>query len=132
MLVPLLHGTNKLVDWVSSFEGIKPFIENPTEHPAINYRHVPVKSLYELRLLIGSMDNFVPLCTVPVLILQGDNDPVVSFKSAQEIMNKLTCKNKQMKVIASNRHGILMENIGGTWESIDAFMKECVDETNTK
>lgn len=132
MLVPLLHGTNKLVDWVSSFEGIKPFIENPTEHPLINYRHVPVKSLYELRLLIGSMDDFVPLCTVPVLILQGDNDPVVSFKSAQEVMNKLTCKNKQLKVITSNRHGILMENIGGTWESIDEFMKVCIDETNKK
>lgn len=132
MLVPLLHGTNKLVDWISSFEGIKPFIENATEHPTVNYRHVPVKALYELRLLIEGMNEFVPLCTVPVLVLQGDNDPVVSFKSAQEVMNKLTCKNKQLKVIPSNRHGILMENIGGIWESIDEFMKACIDETKAK
>jgi esterase/lipase len=131
-MVPLIHGTNKLVDWLSSYEGIKPFFENDTEHPAINYRHVPVKSLYELRLLIENMDDFAPHCTVPVLVLQGDNDPVVSFKSAQEIMGKLTCKNKQLKIINSKRHGILMENIGGTWESIDVFMKECVSETNTK
>ena len=55
MLVPLLHGTNKLVDWLSSFEGVKSFIENPTEHPDVNYRNVPVKSLYELRLLIEAM-----------------------------------------------------------------------------
>jgi esterase/lipase len=132
MLVPLLHGTNKLVDWLSSFEGVKPFIENPTEHPLINYRHVPVKALYELRLLIDSMDDFVRLCTVPVLVLQGDNDPVVSFRSAQDVMTKLTCQNKQLKVISSNRHGILMDNIGGTWESIDEFMKDCIAETNTK
>jgi esterase/lipase len=131
MLVPLLHGTNKLVDWLSSFEGVKPFIENPTEHPDVNYRNVPVKGLYELRQLIDRMDDFASLCTVPVLVLQGDNDPVVAFKSAEEIMGKLTCK-KQLKVIPSNRHGILMENIGGTWESIDGFMKECVSETNVK
>lgn len=128
-LIPLIHGTNRLVDWLSSFEGIKPFFENDTEHPTINYRHVPVKSLYELRRLIENMDNFAPLCTVPVLILQGDNDPVVSFKSAQEIMGKLTCKNKQLKIITSNRHGMLMDNIGGTWESIDEFMKGCINET---
>ena len=132
MLVPLLHGTNKLVDWLSSFEGIKSFIENPTEHPLVNYRNVPVKSLYELRQLIEQMNDFAPKCTVPVLILQGDDDPVVSFKSAQEIMGKLTCKNKQLKMIPSTRHGILMDNIGGTWENIDEFMKSCVGETNTK
>jgi esterase/lipase len=130
MLVPLLHGTNKLVDWLSSFEGVKPFIENPTEHPLINYRHVPVKSLYELRLLIESMNDFLPLCKIPVLVLQGDNDPVVSFKSAQEVMNKLTCKSKQLKLIPSNLHGILTDNIGGTWESIDEFMKNCLKEAN--
>jgi esterase/lipase len=132
MLVPLLHGTNKLVDWLSSFEGVKPFIENPTEHPHVNYRNVPVKGLYELRQLIESMDNFVPLCTSPVLVLQGDNDPVVAFKSAEELMKKLTCKNKQLKIIPSTRHGILMENIGSTWESIDEFMKDCITETNEK
>ncbi len=132
MLVPLLHGTNKLVDWLSSFEGVKSFIENATEHPTVNYRNVPIKSLYELRQLIAEMDDFVPLCTAPVLVLQGNNDPVVASKSADEIMNKLRCLNKQLKIINSNRHGILMENIGGTWESIDAFMKECAGETNTK
>jgi esterase/lipase len=130
MMVPLIHGTNKLVDWISSFEGIKPFFENATEHPTINYRHVPVKSLYELRLLIENIDDFAPLCTVPVLVLQGNNDPVVSFKSADEIMGKLTCKSKQRVTINSNRHGILMENIGGTWESIDEFMHTCINETN--
>ncbi|MEQ1557365.1 MAG: alpha/beta fold hydrolase [Methyloglobulus sp.] len=130
MLVPLLHGTNKLVDWLSSYEGIKPFIENPTEHPDINYRHVPVKSLYELRLLIESMNEFVPLCKVPTLVLQGNEDPVVSVKSAQEVTNKLTAANKLLKIVPSKRHGILMENIGGTWESIDEFMNSCIEETN--
>jgi esterase/lipase len=130
MLVPLLHGTNKLVDWVSSYEGIKPFIENIPEHPTVNYRNTPVKSLYELRLLIQHMDDFLPKIKIPVLVLHGDHDPVVAFKSAVELVSKLKTPNKQLKAINSDRHGILMENIGGTWDAINDFMVSCINETN--
>jgi esterase/lipase len=125
MLVSLLHGVNKLVDWMSSYEGVTPFIKNGTEHPLINYRHVPVKSLYELRRLIQDMDDFLPLCNIPVLILHGQHDPIVSASSASDIMDKLATKNKQLKIIDSNRHGILMENIGGIWSYINDFMSTC-------
>ncbi|MGZ8162447.1 MAG: alpha/beta fold hydrolase [Methylobacter sp.] len=131
MLVPLLHGTNKLVDWVSSYEGIKPFIENISEHPSVNYRNTPVKCLYELRLLIQQMDEFLPKIQIPVLILHGDHDPIVAFKSALELMGKLKTPNKQLKIINSNRHGILMENIGGTWDAINEFIVSCIKETDT-
>jgi esterase/lipase len=129
VLVSLLYGANKLVDWVSSYDGVKPFIENGTEHPLINYRHVPVKSLYELRRLIHDMDNFLPNCKIPVLVLHGDQDPVVSVESAREIMQMLKAGNRQLKIIDSNRHGILMENIGGTWSVINDFMMSCIAET---
>ncbi|OYV17478.1 MAG: alpha/beta hydrolase [Methylococcaceae bacterium NSM2-1] len=129
VLVSLLYGANKIVDWVSSYDGIKPFIENGTEHPLINYRHVPVKSLYELRRLIHDMDEFLPLCKIPILILHGDQDPVVSVNSALEIMDKLENGNRQLNIIDSNRHGILMENIGGTWSVINDFMISCIAET---
>lgn len=128
--IPLLHGTNKLVDMITSFEGLKPFVENETEHPDVNYNHVPVKSLYELSLLIDEMENAAPHCQVPILIVQGDNDPVVSYKSAEDFMRKLTSKNKRLHKIHSNRHGMLMENIGGTWEAINQFIKSCTDATN--
>ena len=71
--------------------------------------------------------------TVPTLLLQGDKDPVVSAKSAQDIMEKMTaCKYKQIKIINSDRHGILNENISDTWAIIDAFMLERRNETNVK
>jgi len=129
MLVSLLYGVNKLVDWVSSYEGVKPFIDNFSEHPSINYRHVPVKGLYELRRLIHDMDDFLPHCNIPVLILHGEHDPIVSVNSATEVMEKLDSKNKQLKIIDSNRHGILMENIGGTWDIINDFMISCIAKT---
>jgi esterase/lipase len=125
MLVPLLHGTNKLVGWVSAFEGVKPFIENnATEHPNINYRNVPVRALYELRLLIAHIDELLPGISMPVQIIYADQDPIVSAKSAPAIFDKLGSKNKKLHVINANRHGVLMENIGGTWRAIDDFLNE--------
>ncbi len=124
MLVPLLHGTNKLVGWVSAFEGVKPFIDNEPEHPAINYRNTPVRALYELRLLIAHLDDLLPLISKPALIVYGDEDPIVSAKGAPIIMDKLGSKHKQIQAIESQRHGILMENINGTWGVIDGFLNE--------
>jgi esterase/lipase len=124
MLVPLLHGTNKLVGWVSAFEGVKPFIDNEPEHPTINYRNTPVRALYELRLLIAKLDELLPLIAIPTLIMYGDEDPVVSPKGAPIIMGKLGSKHKQIQAIKSQRHGILMENIDGTWGAIDGFFNE--------
>lgn len=124
MLVPLLHGTNKLVGWVSAFEGVKPFIDNEPEHPTINYRNTPVRALYELRLLIAHLDELLPLVSMPALIVYGAEDPIVSAKGAPIIMDKLGSEHKQIQAIESQRHGILMENINGTWGVIDGFLNE--------
>jgi esterase/lipase len=132
MLVSLLHGTNTLVDWVSAYEGVKPFIENIQEHPDINYRHIPIKSLYELRRLIHELHDCLPLCTSPVLVMHGDNDPVVAVKSAYKVMDAITHANKQLKIIHSTRHGILMENTDRTWNDIDDFMRSCAARLESK
>ena len=124
MLVPLLHGTNQLVDWVSAYEGVKPFIDNEPEHPAINYRNTPVRALYELRLLIAQFDELLPQISTPVLIMYGDEDPIVSAKGAPIIMDKLGSEHKRIHAIKSDRHGILMENIDGAWRVIDEFLNE--------
>ena len=122
MLVSLLHGTNKLVGWVSAYEGVKPFIDNEPDHPNINYRNVPVRALYELRLLIAQLGGLLSQIRIPVLIMYGDEDPIVSPKGAPVIMDKLGSKHKQISAVKSNRHGILMENIGDAWRIIDDFL----------
>ncbi len=124
MLVPLLHGTNTLVEWVSSLEGVKPFLDNVPEHPTVNYRNTPVRALYELRLLIEHITELLPAVKSPSLIIYGDNDPIVSSKSADMIFERLGAKNKRLQAIASKRHGILMENIANTWTTIDGFLNE--------
>ena len=123
-LIPLLHGSNRLVNWVSSMEGVKPFIENDSEHKTINYKNVPVKSLFELRRLTSNINELFPKITIPTLIIYGDEDPVVHTESADIIMGSLGCKIKELIMIHSDRHGMLMENIGGIWESINKFLKK--------
>lgn len=122
LFIPLLHGTNRLVKWVSSIEGVKPFLENTPEHPTINYSHVPVKSLYELRELMDEVEQQLPDIKIPTLMIFADHDPVVALESAHIILEKIASKDKKLITIHSNRHGILMENIDDTWEAIKLFL----------
>ncbi|MDP2176888.1 alpha/beta fold hydrolase [Methylicorpusculum sp.] len=124
MLVPFLHGTNKLVEWVSSYEGVKPFIENDTEHPDINYRNTPIKSLYELRRLIFDMYELLDAVTAPTLIIQADEDPIVAASGAKELFSLIGSNEKEMEVIQAHHHGILMDNTAGTWALTDRFLNQ--------
>ncbi len=131
LFVPLLHGTNRLVNWVSSIEGVKPFVENFSEHKRINYKNVPIKSLYELRRLMDELvEKQLHNIEMPALIIHADEDPVVDAESADIIMAGLESKCKKSIMIHSDRHGILMENIDGTWEIINNFLeKEILSKT---
>ena len=124
--VPLLHGTNRLVSWVSSMEGVKPFIENSSEHKQINYTNAPVKSLYELRRLTEKVENILTDIEIPTLLVFADEDPVVQFESAALLMDKLGSEDKKLIIIHSDRHGFLMENIDDTWNSINGFLQQTV------
>ncbi|MFK5951276.1 MAG: alpha/beta hydrolase [Methylococcales bacterium] len=124
MLVSLLHNTNVFVEWVSSFEGIKPFLENAPEHPEINYHNVAVRALYELRRLIQQMETLLVDITTATLVLHADQDPVVSVQSAKTVFEKLGSKNKQLHIIESDHHGILMDNQNNTWSIIDGFLEQ--------
>ena len=122
--VPLLHGTNRLVNWLSSIEGVKPFMENEQEHKTINYRNVPVKSLYELGRLTDDVEEHLSEIKIPTLLVYADEDPVVHIESAEIILGKLGAKKKKLITIHSNRHGFLMENVENTWESINIFLSD--------
>jgi esterase/lipase len=126
MLVPLLQAGNDLLAWGPSFAALKPFIENPSEHPNINYRHVPVRSLFELRRLIAKLQGSAARITRPVLLLQAEDDPVVLPESSVILLEQLGSADKQMHWISATRHGILMENAGGIWGTIDGFLGQYV------
>lgn len=126
--VPLVHGANRLLRSISSTEGIMPFRPNQSEHPHINYHQIPVRGLYELRLLADALRKRVADVACPVLLMQGDNDPVVDPESASILTELLAGKDVRTKIISSKRHGILYENIDGAQEHIVEFVSELEDK----
>jgi esterase/lipase len=125
--VPLVHSANRLVRWVSSFEGIKPFQANDSEHPHINYRQMPVRGLYELTVLVDALKASLPRVACPVMLLQGSDDPVVVPTSAEGILKHLGDVPVLLKMIESDRHGIINEDIGGTRAAIIASLQAWTD-----
>jgi len=121
--VPLVHGLNKLADWLPKFEGVMLFRENDSEHPDINYRNVPVHGLYQIRVMTGELQDHLPRIDVPILIIQGDNDPVVEPDSARIIFDGLATRDKALHWVSSSRHGILNEDIGGTCKLLTDFIE---------
>ena len=123
IFVPLVHTANKLVRWVSSFEGIMPFRATQPEHPHINYRNKPVRGLYELRSMLDELDERLADVRCPVTLLQGADDPTVDAESAELIHKKLGALQKEVVMVPATRHGILYEDIGETQERIVSFLE---------
>ena len=130
--VPVLHGANRLVRWVSSFEGVKPFQRSESEHPHINYRHMPVRGLYELTVLVDVLKARVAQVTCPVTLIQASHDPVVVPDGSNTLAEHLAHVPVTLRMIDSGRHGILNEDIGDTRAtvvaSLDAWARPDVED----
>ena len=122
MFAPVIHGANKVAAWTSSSSGVMPFRFGESEHPAINYRHMPVSGLVELRRVIDDLKKNLGKVTAPVAILQGKQDPIVDPSSAEVIFEKIASQKKWLHWVESERHGILHEDIDGTCERLMDFL----------
>ncbi len=130
VFVPLVHGVNRLASWVPTVEGVMPFRPNKPENPDINYRHIPVRGLYELRLTIDEMIRLLPEVTCPTLLVQGSDDPVVEPKSAKLIQAKLKKAPSSLAFVPSDRHGILHGDVGETRHRVESFLNELASEND--
>jgi esterase/lipase len=120
--VPLMHGANRIMNWLSSYEGVMPFRPNESEHPHINYRHIPLRGLYELTRVASHLNGVLDEVRCPVCLLQATGDRVVDPVSASIAYDKLGSVHKELHWIESNRHGILNEDIGETHSRVLDFL----------
>lgn len=127
--VPLLHQANRIVRWVSS-EGLMPFRPNNTEHPDINYAHIPIRALYQLQKFIEHFFKHEARIACPVGLFQSDQDPVVVPSSVERLFDHIESPYKHIEMINSNRHGIVYEDINHTQQKIIALLK--ADEQRTR
>ena len=120
--VPFMHGANRIMGWLSNYEGMMPFRPNDSEHPLINYRNIPLRGLYELTRVAQQLDAVLPSIHCPVTLIQADADQVVDPESARIALRKLASPVKDVHWIPSTRHGILNENVGATHRLILDFL----------
>ncbi|MBI2800802.1 MAG: alpha/beta fold hydrolase [Gammaproteobacteria bacterium] len=120
--VPLVHGANQLIEWVSNHEGVVPFRPTDSEHPQINYRHMPIRGLYELTRMVAHVKKILPNIACPALVIQGTKDQVVDPQSASLVVDHLGSREKHLVWIDSNRHGILYEDVDKTHATVFEFL----------
>jgi len=121
--LPVMHGISKLTEWAYAQEGLMPFRAHDSEHPHINYRHVPIRGLFELRRVADELERHLPELFCPVLLIQGSDDPIIDPAGAQRIHDKIGSSEKSLHTVRSQRHGILSESIGETQELILSFLE---------
>lgn len=121
--VPLMYGANKVVRWLSKYEGVMPFRPTEPEHPHINYRHMPIRGLYELTRLVGHTKSSLSKIDCPVTIVQSEEDHVVEPTSANIIYDSLLTERKHLHWVPSKKHGIVYGNIGNTHQIIGEFVQ---------
>ncbi len=122
IFVPLVHGANTVARWIPSFEGLMPFRLNESEHPAINYRNIPIRGLHELRQMVSHLEDRLAHVECPVQVVQGTDDHVVDARSAEMLIKGLGSDAKTLHMIEADRHGILNEDIGDTQQVVRDFL----------
>ena len=95
-----------------------PFRPNKSEHPHINYHHMPVHGLYELTRMVDALERGLPGIDCPVHLMQADRDPVVVPESVHRIAEGLEGTEPVVRMIGAARHGIVAEDLGGAQDYI--------------
>ena len=123
-VVPTLHVFNEMIAHLHA-KGINEWIENHSENPDINYAKHPLESVAQMEKIMTKVDKRLKSIKAPILILQGDNDPVVNPKSAQFIYNSVKSKWKKLVLVPRKNHTIILgKGSEETFESIHRFIKD--------
>ena len=106
-LVPAVAMWDRLVARVR--RGTKStFVENRPENPHINYTRNPVSGIHELESLMDDVYKLLPDLTIPTMIIQADQDPVVDLKGTRRAFERLGAKQREYLLLKRDRHVIVL------------------------
>ncbi|AKF25017.1 acyltransferase [Sulfurovum lithotrophicum] len=108
-VVPTLHFFNEMISYLNA-KGIKEWIDNSnTEQPEVNYTKHPLSSVAQMEKVMSKTRKALKQIRDPILIIQGDNDPVVKRESARLIYDRVGSKDKKLLLLPRKQHGILSD-----------------------
>jgi esterase/lipase/1-acyl-sn-glycerol-3-phosphate acyltransferase len=123
----LVKGVSLWNDILDSFKIDKvklEYIDNIPENPAINYSRNYLNGVIQLEKLMNKVNDNLKKINNNILIIQGDNDPVVNPKSAEIIYNKIDSA-KTLKYVKSKKHVIILgEQQNETFAIINNFVRQ--------
>ena len=122
-VVPTLHFFNEMVAHLHA-KGIMEWIDNSqTEQPLVNYHKHPLASVSQLEKVMSKVTKSLSRVTAPILIIQGDNDPVVKRESARLIYDGVRSEEKKLLLLPRDRHSILAdEKCEEVFEAVFGFI----------
>ena len=72
---------------------------------------------------MSKVSNSLHKVTAPILIIQGDNDPVVKSESAQLIYDGVDSKKKRLLMLPREKHSILADkSCNEVFEAVERFI----------
>jgi len=104
---PAVALWHNLADKLIKDEGRHYFVSNRPENPHINYVRNPISGVRELIELIDVVSERLSTITMPVLIIQSSDDPVVHPEGSKRLHHKLGSSNKELAIFPYDRHGII-------------------------
>lgn len=110
---------------MSLFDADLEYIDHEPENPQINYSRLYVSTLSQLRKLMAETQKALHNIESPLLVIQGENDPVVNPAGAQVIMESVSSKYKELYVPPRDRHVIITgEGSEEICQRVASFMKK--------
>jgi esterase/lipase/1-acyl-sn-glycerol-3-phosphate acyltransferase len=103
----VLPTVNILNNFLALFNADIDSTEGVPENPGINYSKHYLTSVGQLKELMEETDEILEEIEAPILIIQGDKDPVVNPESANIIFNKIKSEDKKIVTVKSDYHVIV-------------------------
>ena len=120
-----LDTWNRLMDKIGKGAGKKEFVNNSPENPHINYLRNPISGVSEIEKLMESLYPLLGDITIPALVVQSENDPVVNPKGSRKIFKQLGSVDKRYTLFNFDRHGILLgEGSDRVYRTIGEFVDQ--------
>ena len=123
-VIPTLHAFNEMLSTFNK-KGIVEWVENKNENQNISYKEHPLNSIVQMEKLMTKSERLIRQIKDPILVIQGDNDPVVNPKSARFIYNGVKSKLKKLVFFPRDNHLIILgEGRKEVFESIGHFIED--------